>query len=48
MKVYLVTMGDYGSFAVVAVFSTEELARAYIDGRADPDWFDVVEWEVDK
>ena len=44
-KVYIVTDGDYSSYRIVAVFSTEEKAKEYIQTTGEGD--DYVEVEVD-
>ena len=44
-KVYIVTDGDYSDYRIVAVFSTEEKAKEYIQTTGEGD--DYVEVEVD-
>ena len=44
-KVYIVTDGDYSDYHIVAVFSTEEKAKEYIQTTGKGD--DYVEYEVD-
>lgn len=44
-KVYIVTDGDYSDYHIVAVFSTEEKAKEYIQTTGKGD--DYVEFEVD-
>lgn len=44
-KVYIVTDGDYSDYHIVAVFSTEEKAKEYIQTTGEGD--DYIEVEVD-
>lgn len=43
-KVYLVTHGEYSDYKVLAIFSTEAKAQAFIDRFCG----DIEEWEVDE
>lgn len=51
MKVYVVTAGDYSDYKIVAIFSTEEKADAYIRAREAiypySDFNSVTTWYVD-
>ena len=49
-KIWIVTSGDYSAYAIDAVFSTEELAQAYVRHLTGPEeWADyhVEEYELD-
>ena len=47
--IYIVTSGEYSNYAIDAIFSTEELAKKYIDDNPD-EWQEqrIEEWEIDK
>jgi hypothetical protein len=51
MKVYVVTAGSYSDYSIDSIFSTKELAEAYIaEGEKEPyaSYNGVDEWEVDE
>lgn len=49
--IYIVTSGDYSEYRIDAVFSTEELARQYINRRKEEEisWYDgsIEPWDID-
>lgn len=47
MKVYIVTSGTYSDYGIEAIFSTEELAKEYIDIHGDYDDRSIETWDLD-
>lgn len=47
MKVYIVTSGIYSSYEIEAVFSTEDLAKKYLDIHGDYNDRKIEEWDLD-
>lgn len=47
-NVYLVTSGEYSDYSIDAVFSTMDLAKAWIALHQNPEEYSVEPWEVDK
>lgn len=47
MKIYLVSQGCYSDYRIIAAFSTEEKAKAYVKHLGDSDDEDILEFDVD-
>lgn len=48
-KVFVVTSGDYSDYGIDAIFSTRDLAQAFIDAFKANKWheMDIEEWDLD-
>jgi hypothetical protein len=47
VKVFVVTSGSYSDYSIQEIFSTKELADAYLKECDPSDGYDIEEWEMD-